>query len=49
MLAIYTSMLFALICTDAILQLAKRLPVQFSYLSFYKYLFLVIVKIIYNN
>ena len=42
--ATYTSMLFALIYIDGILQLAKRLPVQFPCLSFYKYISLVMVK-----
>ena len=42
-------MLFALIYIDGILQPAKRLLVQFPCLSFYKYIFLVLVKITYNT
>jgi len=42
--ATYTSTLFALVDIDGILQSAKRLPVQFPCLSFYKYISLVIVK-----
>ena len=47
--ATYTSMLFALIYINGILQLAKRLPVQFSCLLFYKYISLVIVKVTHNK
>jgi len=47
--ATYTSILFALIYIGGILQPAKRLPVQFPCLSFYKYIFLVIVKATYGN
>ena len=47
-LATYTSMLFALIYIDSILQPAKKLLVQFSCLSFYKYISLVIVKATHN-
>ena len=46
--ATYTSMLFALIYIDSILQPAKKLLVQFSCLSFYKYISLVIVKATHN-
>jgi len=42
-------MLFALIYIDGILQPAKRLLVQFPCLSFYKYIFLVIVKVTHDN
>ena len=47
--ATYTSMLFALVYIDGILQLAKRLLVQFPCLSFYKYISLVIVKATYDS
>jgi len=45
----YTSMLFALVYINSILQPAKRLPVQFSCLLFYKYISLVIVKATHNT
>ena len=47
--ATYTSILFALVYIDGILQPAKRLLVQFPCLSFYKYISLVIVKAIYDT
>ena len=47
--ATYTSMLFALIYIDSILQPAKRLLVQFPCLSFYKYISLVTVKATHNT
>ena len=47
--ATYTSMLFALIYINGILQLAKRLPVQFSCPLFYKYISLVIVKVTHDS
>ena len=48
-LATYTSMLFALVYIDGILQPARRLLVQFSCLSFYKYISLVIVKVTHDS
>ena len=47
--ATYTSTLFALIYIDSILQPAKRLLVQFSCPSFYKYISLVIVKVTHDS
>ena len=47
--ATYTSMLFALIYIDGILQPAKRLQVQFPCPSFYKYISLVIVKVTHDT
>jgi len=47
--ATYTSMLFALIYINGILQPAKRLLVQFPCLLFYKYISLVIVKVTYDR
>ena len=47
--ATYTSILFALVYIDGILQPAKRLLVQFPCLSFYKYISLVIVKVAHDS
>ena len=47
--ATYTSILFALVYIDGILQPAKRLLVQFPCPLFYKYISLVIVKATYNS